>query len=266
MQRVRDSLEAAHLNVWRDERINPGEDWNNEIEAALKNSNCVLVLATPNSKEAAGVRGEIEFAQERDIFVVPVLVEGDPTTSIPYVLKPTQYVDLRTNYDQEIRNCIASLYERIFGALALRILLENAYSYLPKGSKPRIALFMVDSTDELFIHSVAGVFTQEELQLRYEKGMGAVGMVWEKNEPKGVVVELSRENGETYNLPPKYHEITGHPRTVLAIPIFHRTREELVGILAADSPRRVAESGLTLQSRIEKLTSLTFLIAKFLEN
>ena len=269
MENVYQRLESTPLTIWRDTRIEAGEDWNDEIESALRNSGCVIFIATANAHNAKGVIREINFAQERDIPIIPLLAADDPKKAIPYTLKELQYVDIRADFEAPMRNLIATIYERLYGALALRILLEAAYSYLPRKSKSRIALFKVDLSDELFIHSVAGIFTEEELQLRYEKGVGVVGTVWQDYEEKGVeigrVAELSLDTGDSYHLPQHYLKITGYPRTVLAIPIFHRVQDKMIGILAVDSPFKLNESGLTTQNRIERLTSLTFFIAKFLE-
>jgi hypothetical protein len=111
MHRVRDSLDAAGLSaVWTDEGIEPGTPlWDQAIEEALHQARCVVVILTPNSKNAKGVRDEIHYANIHGKRVFPILAAGDAQSSVPYLLSGSQWVDARSNYDTAIRQLVSAV-------------------------------------------------------------------------------------------------------------------------------------------------------------
>jgi hypothetical protein len=60
--------------VFWDRRIDAGVEWNEEIQSALRNARCVLVLWSAASKDSFWVRGEAADACERDVYV-PLLID-----------------------------------------------------------------------------------------------------------------------------------------------------------------------------------------------
>jgi hypothetical protein len=111
MHRVRASLIQAGLTtVWTDEGIVPGTPlWDAAIEEALQEARCMVVILTPNSKNAKGVRDEIHYANIHSKRIFPLLAAGDVQSSIPYTLSGTQWVDARTNYDEAIRKLVEGI-------------------------------------------------------------------------------------------------------------------------------------------------------------
>lgn len=67
-------LKGRGLSVWWDRAIRAGRDFEQDIDLALANSKCVLVLWSEHSVASTWVRSEARDAHERDI-LVPVLVE-----------------------------------------------------------------------------------------------------------------------------------------------------------------------------------------------
>lgn len=72
MHKVRDVLTSEGLSAWTDEGIDPGTPlWDTAIEAALKNSVCMVVILTPNAINAKGLRDEIHYAIIHNIRIFP---------------------------------------------------------------------------------------------------------------------------------------------------------------------------------------------------
>ncbi len=100
MRQLVSRLSADGFDPWFDEeRLLPGQDWEFEISAAVKNSDAVVVCLSMVSVEKVGyVQKELrrvldvaEFRPEGRIFVIPVRLEHCP---VPERLSHWQYADL----------------------------------------------------------------------------------------------------------------------------------------------------------------------------
>jgi adenylate cyclase len=69
------ALEAHGWSVWWDPEINPGQEFDSQIAAALDAAKAVIVIWTPASVESRWVRGEARDALDRGA-LVPVRFEG----------------------------------------------------------------------------------------------------------------------------------------------------------------------------------------------
>lgn len=104
MGQLRAALQSHQLTVWTDEGIEPGTPaWDAAIEEAMENSGCMVVILTPNTKHATGVRNEIHYANLHSIRIFTLLAAGEPKDAVPYILSGTQWVDIRENYDEGIQ-------------------------------------------------------------------------------------------------------------------------------------------------------------------
>ncbi|MBK8022914.1 MAG: TIR domain-containing protein [Chloroflexi bacterium] len=102
MARVREALRAEGLNMWTDERLQPGSpEWEREIESAIKSGGGVVVLLSPSSNESIWVRREIAFAEAFNVRIFPVLVSGNEQTAVPARLINHQRIDIRRTRDYE---------------------------------------------------------------------------------------------------------------------------------------------------------------------
>ncbi len=96
MQRLRDDLRAAGFTVWTDEAIQPGSpSWKLEIEGAIRQSDCLLVIFSPDAAESRWVRAEIDFAETLKKPLFSVLARGDETNAVPFGMTTHQWIDLR---------------------------------------------------------------------------------------------------------------------------------------------------------------------------
>lgn len=99
-------LKRAGLEVWDDSEILPGDNWAEQVAQALKESEAMVVLLTPEATRSRWVRREIEYALGEKRYskrLIPVLV-GDPTDfsqeDIPWILWRFQMIKL-AEYDKE---------------------------------------------------------------------------------------------------------------------------------------------------------------------
>lgn len=70
--RVRDFLESEHIHVWlAPEDIAVGSaNWDAEIHSAVKAADGLVLIASPDSRKSPYVRGEVDLAQGKPIFVL----------------------------------------------------------------------------------------------------------------------------------------------------------------------------------------------------
>lgn len=76
-QRLKDALEARALPCWIDDRINAGDDWWDEIDRAVANCACMVVILTPAAKASRWVQREILLAEDRAKPIFPLLLAGE---------------------------------------------------------------------------------------------------------------------------------------------------------------------------------------------
>jgi hypothetical protein len=96
MQRLRDDMRNAGLQVWTDESLTPGtSSWQAAIERAIERAVCVVVLFTPDSRQSEWVMAELQYARMQKVVIVPVLMRGDESQSIPMAFANWQWLDLR---------------------------------------------------------------------------------------------------------------------------------------------------------------------------
>ncbi len=116
MARVRDALTRHGFVVWTDENLTPGTPmWDQAIEEALKNSDCMVVILTPDSCNSKWVRDEIHYATIHNVPIFPILAKGDEATSVPYILSGRQRVDVRSNFNQGMQSLSAEISRTLSG-------------------------------------------------------------------------------------------------------------------------------------------------------
>ena len=100
-KKIREGLEQAGLTVWDYRReILPGDLWTEKATQALRGSNAMVVLLTPDAIRSDQVRWEIEYALGSRAFknrLVPVIVgslDRIPKKSVPWILWELQTVNL----------------------------------------------------------------------------------------------------------------------------------------------------------------------------
>jgi hypothetical protein len=100
-KKIASALVESGLEVWNAEaEIFPGDNWAEKVSDALKDSNAMVVLLTPESLESRVVQREIEYALGDKSYnkrLIPVLVGSEKTLSaesIPWILRRLQLIRL----------------------------------------------------------------------------------------------------------------------------------------------------------------------------
>jgi hypothetical protein len=105
--RVAKDLKAKGARVWMDKLdIRPGQRWELEVETALNGCSRMLVVLSPASVGSSNVLAEAAFAIDEGKEVIPVLYLD---CKIPFRLRPFQYADFRTSYDEGLQELLTTL-------------------------------------------------------------------------------------------------------------------------------------------------------------
>lgn len=106
-RRIGDGLSQAGLTVWDYRReVLPGDLWSEKVTQALRGSDAMVVLLTPDAVHSEQVRWEIEYALGSQAFknrLIPVIV-GSPDKiqrdSVPWILWKLQTINLPEHGNQ----------------------------------------------------------------------------------------------------------------------------------------------------------------------
>lgn len=107
-KRIGDGLTEAGLTVWDYRRdVLPGDLWSEKVTRALRGSDAMVVLLTPDAVLSDQVRWEIEYALSSQSFknrLVPVIVGSPariPKKSVPWILWELQIVNVPEHGSQK---------------------------------------------------------------------------------------------------------------------------------------------------------------------
>ncbi|MEO8608734.1 MAG: toll/interleukin-1 receptor domain-containing protein [Chloroflexota bacterium] len=101
MQRLRDDLRVAKLEVWADDNLEPGTSaWEKAISAAIRSAGCLVVILSPDAEQSTWVGRELAMAETLDKRIFPILARGSERDAIPFRLMSHQWVDARHNYTE----------------------------------------------------------------------------------------------------------------------------------------------------------------------
>ena len=108
VKKVANGLEEVGLEVWDATReILPGDNWADKIAQALRESEAMVVLLTPDALRLGWVRRDIEYALGQQGYrerLIPVLV-GHPEElnreEIPWILRRLHVIDMGEYAEEE---------------------------------------------------------------------------------------------------------------------------------------------------------------------
>ncbi len=99
--RVAKDLKDAGAAVWIDQLdIEPGQDWDVAVEAAVTRCPRMLLILSPVSVQSRNVRNEIVFALDEKKTIIPVLYQD---CVVPLQLRRVQHIDFRTDYQHGLK-------------------------------------------------------------------------------------------------------------------------------------------------------------------
>lgn len=167
-------LEAIGLSVWYDRKQILGGDLIREnINAGIRGSKSILILASPSSLKSRWVMNELDAAMIREIeerrkLVVPVLLGNIQTKQLPEDLQGKNYIDLRFQFRKRyarhraaLLNSLQAISEPQTKSLNEIPINEDGirqvltYRYVGVGEKSRI--------DDDFISSLADAFIESSI-------------------------------------------------------------------------------------------------------
>ena len=94
---VAESLHEENWSVFWDRKIEPGAEWNEEIQRALTDARCVLVLWSKTSRNSFWVRGEATDSFERETYVPVLIDDSEP----PKLFRHVQTISIARWVKQE---------------------------------------------------------------------------------------------------------------------------------------------------------------------
>ena len=108
---VEHALESVGKVVWSDKRIAAGDDWDSEIQNALRSASVVVLIVSADSLSSQFVNYELGSAIAARIPVIPVLVRE--VGSLPKHLRHIQAVDARALDSASIGSKVAEAVEKL---------------------------------------------------------------------------------------------------------------------------------------------------------
>ena len=104
-----DALERSGFAVWWDRDLVTGQNWQRELESAVRQARCVVVLWSGHSVASDYVREEASLARDQGK-LVPALLDG---AEIPMPFRLIQTADLSTWRGEEGHEELSQLAVRI---------------------------------------------------------------------------------------------------------------------------------------------------------
>lgn len=107
VSRLATDLKKEGLNVWLDQlNISPGTRWDDAIQKALKESDCMLVVISNTSVQSANVLDEISYALTNGKRVIPLIIHN---CDVPFRIARLQHIDFIGDYDTAFQRLIKTL-------------------------------------------------------------------------------------------------------------------------------------------------------------
>jgi hypothetical protein len=115
MHKVNSLLQALgdkKIEYWSDQRLEPGENWEQAIESALRTASIFLFFISPDFLASHSAMFEIGFAlsraRESGAVIIPVLLRD---TQLPEYIRRFQYIDAASLKPSEFADKIQRIVE-----------------------------------------------------------------------------------------------------------------------------------------------------------
>jgi hypothetical protein len=100
VSRLVDALRNKGFDVWFDENIRTGNEWDNTIEREIKNSDAMVLILSNTSVQSDNVKDEMSYAMQLNISVIPIKIEE---CDVPMRLARKQFIDFtQVGFDQGV--------------------------------------------------------------------------------------------------------------------------------------------------------------------
>lgn len=130
VRRLVADLARRGVQLWWDQNLTPGSNWQRGIEVALTRARFVLFIASVASSTSEWVRHETVAAQPAGTLTIPLIIDDSGPAAIPDVLRDIQWVDFRENYEGALERLLAALPSSARTAQPVEELPETSKGYV----------------------------------------------------------------------------------------------------------------------------------------
>ena len=103
-------LRNAGIITWTDlDNILPGQEWAHEIEQGVLKASALIYVASRNSTASQWIVREINFALDKELRVIPVVLDDEGAERMPSPLKDIQWVDCRGPFEPALDSLLAGI-------------------------------------------------------------------------------------------------------------------------------------------------------------
>jgi WD40 repeat protein len=138
MQLVKKSLWNSGFTVWTSETdVQTGESFGQAIQRGIEQADNLVYLLSPDSKNSAYCRQELNYALSLNKRIIPILIKETPVQDIAEGLRRLQYIELKPDFESKLINVLrqdAAYYEQH------KILLAKALKWERQHNNPSILL------------------------------------------------------------------------------------------------------------------------------
>lgn len=118
VDRIVSELEESGIRTWRDvDDIEPGENWENSIENAVRQASVFLYVSGNGVEKSNWMMRELELVvrtRKDELHIIPVVTSPEGFDALPEIAKQFQGVNLSTDFQDGIKSLVdrlASLIE-----------------------------------------------------------------------------------------------------------------------------------------------------------
>lgn len=130
MEDIQVRLRQENIPVWTDESNKTGASfWEDVIEEAIRNAGCVVAIMSPESRQSARVRGELAFADDCGVKIIPVIATGERNQVLSTALYALNPLDLRDEIDNGLQELINTIRETLEAPAKLKDTSQGASSF-----------------------------------------------------------------------------------------------------------------------------------------
>lgn len=107
---IRKVLEREHFEVWDPQDLLPGEDWHKASADALRSSQAIVILLSPDAVASPRLKQEVSYALGESRFegrLIPVVVRKVP--KIPWILERLQVLDIHPDVKRGSQRIVEAL-------------------------------------------------------------------------------------------------------------------------------------------------------------
>ena len=115
-EQVCKALRNSNLKVWIDtDELKPGTaSWKKEVQKAIEQAGCIVVLLSPDAKGSKWVEAELDYAETQEKIIIPLLISGKKSTSVPFGFTVSHLIDISgNNFETGVENLVVAIRNQL---------------------------------------------------------------------------------------------------------------------------------------------------------